>query len=569
MKPMERTVTTVTPQAKCPQVRIAASESASATSGHGALLHRGNASILAVLCVAALFAGALPAAEANPPKYVAFAWEFGGSSPQDMLKVVDQFDRTPLDGVGLKLRADAVIDGVRTNLNYRRFMQAPAWPKEAFASQIPHFRKLTAHKSMRHSFLTSFHCPRTRIAWTDDAAWAVVAKSMRTVAWVAKQGGLKGISADPEDYRKVQQFIRRPGEPPYDELCEIVRRRGRELFKPVFEEYPDVTLHFFWFMSNVRFYVRRDGTDPERMVRLDESLWPAFLNGVLDVLPPGASINDGDEEGYWHSAAKNGYRNGAYLFHHVYPKLVAPENLGKYRRQVRYVPPIYMDMYTNGERSSWYKGPTDGSRTETLRRDLRQAADVCGGYIWFWGEKHPWVNHGSKWRKPDGRIADATWADKLPGLFRAMAWAKDPIALYGREVAALEAKGALTNLYPAGNVVVRNDNEGVTTKPFRDYERYGVGNVFVTNSVPATGGAYYAISYDVKGIGPRLNVFFQDANGTNLAPTINFIYPDLRRGIIRAPSGSASATFVFGAKNAPGEETVYSNIKFCKLEDEE
>lgn len=508
------------------------------------------------------------AAFAGSPKYIAFAWEFSGNTPQSLLKIVDKFDQTPLDGVGLKLKGSAVIDGVKTNLNPRLFMHGPAWPKEAFTDQIPYFRELTKHKSMRHSFLHSFSCPRVRIPWTDDAQWARIAKSMRTVAWVAREGGFRGLSADPEDYRKVQQFVRRPEEPPYDELCQIARRRGRELFGPVFEEYPDVTLHFFWFMSHVRFYVRRDGTDPQRMVRLDEELWTSFLNGVLDVLPPGASINDGDEEGYWYSASKSGYRNGAYMFHSVYDKLVAPENMEKYRRQVRYVPPMYMDMFTNPEGASWYKGPTEGSRTETLRRDLRQASDVCGGYVWFWGEKHPWVDRGPKWKKPDGRISDATWADELPGLFRAMEWARDPVALYDREAAALEAKGALENAYTLGDVVVRNDNEGVTTKPFRDYERYGVGNYFVTNSVQGVvGGSYYGVSYSVKGTGPRLNVFFQDAGGTNLAPTINFVYPDLGRGVVRAPEGSVQATFVFGAKNPPGEETVYSNIRFFKLED--
>jgi hypothetical protein len=129
-------------------------------------------------------------------------------------------------------------------------------------------------------------------------------------------------------------------------------------------------------MSHLNYYCRRDGGDPVRMVRHDESLWPAFLNGILDVMPPGASINDGDEEGYWHTAAKNGFRNGAYLFHCVYPKLVALENLEKYRRQVRYVPPVYMEMYVNSKGASWYKAPTGGSRLETLRLDLQQASDV-------------------------------------------------------------------------------------------------------------------------------------------------------------------------------------------------
>ena len=101
--------------------------------------------------ILAAFAALTSAAER--PKYIAFAWEFSGNTPQSLLRVVDKFDQTPLDGVGLKLKGSAVVDGVRTNLNPRFFMHGPAWPKEAFTNQIPHFRELTRHKSMRHSFL--------------------------------------------------------------------------------------------------------------------------------------------------------------------------------------------------------------------------------------------------------------------------------------------------------------------------------------------------------------------------------------------------------------------------------
>ena len=501
-------------------------------------------------------------------KYIAFAWEFNSTSAKELLSLADEFDKTPLDGIGMKPHAVAEIDGKKVNLSYRHFMHQPAWPKEAFADQVPVFKKLTAHRSMKHCFLNSFAAPRTRIPWTDDAEWARLAKSMRTVAWLAKQGGLKGLTIDPEDYRNAFQFTRMAGEMEYDELCKLVRRRAREVFAPVFEEYPDITLHFFWFMSHVNYYVRRDGGDPVRMVRHDESLWPAFLNGILDILPSGACINDGDEQGYWNTASKNGYRNGAYLFHCVYPKLVAPENLEKYRRQVRYVPAVYMEMYVNPKTASWYKAPTEDSRLETLRRDLRQASDVCGGYIWFWGERRTWVDHGKGWRKGDHRILDTTWAQELPGLFRAMEWARDPQSLAEREFAALAKAGGGVNLAPAEKVVVRDENAEVARKPSRDWERLGIFNAFVTNSVVGVkGGSWYGISFDVKGMSPRFNVFFSDEKGKDLAPTINFLYPEngRARGVVRAPVGSASATLVFGAKNAPGSETVYSDIKFIEL----
>ncbi len=500
--------------------------------------------MIASLVIAAALISSAAASER--PKYVAFAWEFAGNTPQSLLEIVDKFDQTPLDGVGIKLKARAKIDGVMTNLRHKSFMHGPAWPKSAFKKQIPYFRKLTKHKSMRHSFVLSFACPKTRINWTDDAKWSLIANNMRTAAWVAREGGFKGLAADPEDYCKIRQFDRQAGDPPYNELCEIARRRGRELFGPVFEEFPDATLHFFWFMSMVEYYSRYDRSDVVRNTVVDEHLWPAFLNGVLDVLPPGASINDGDESAYHYSAKGNGYRNGSYMFHCVYPKLVAPENLEKYRRQVHYAPPIYMDMYINQEGSKWYKPPTNDSRLETLRRDLVQATDVCGGYVWFWGEKHPWVNRGANWRKPDGRISDLTWEDALPGATRMMQWVKDPIALYDREIAALEKKGKLVNLSSTSSIAVTN---GYKTVALNDVK----------------GGEYYAISFSMKGDSARVNVFFKDKDDKKVPPPHNMIFPDEGRGIVRVPEGSVRGVVVFSARNGDGKTTVFNDICIYKL----
>ena len=504
-----------------------------------------NAKGLALFAALAVF----PVLAAEKPKFVVFGWEFNTSSPKELLSLADRFDKTPIDGIGIKLRAETVVDGKKTVFFYRDFMHQPSWNKEAFADQIPLFRKLTAHKSMKHCFVNSFAAPRKRISWNDDAQWARIAKSMRTVAWVAKQGGLKGLTIDPEDYHKAHQFSRAHDDPPYEELCDIVRRRAREVFTPVFEEYPDVTLHFFWFMSHVQYYAKRDRADVVRMAKVDESLWPSFVNGILDILPPEARVNDGQEDSYHSSAAKNGYRNDAYMFHSLYPKLVDPVNIDKYRRQVGYSPAIYMEMYLNKEGSTWYKGPTNGSRVETLRADLAQATDVCGGYVWFWGEKHTWVDRGKGWRKPDHRIADVTWAQRLPGLFRAMAWAKDPVAMYDSEVAAAKEKGTLDNLVEVSCVEVTNGYKTVSLKNVK-------------------GGDWYAIGYDAKGKSAKMNVFFKDAKRKYVQPSINLIYPDDGRGVVRVPDGGARGTLVFSAKNAPGERTVFDNIHVYRIASE-
>ena len=509
--------------------------------------------LFSVVATLALFADAFPSAErAERTKFIAFAWEFNSDSPEVLLRYADAFDKTPLDGIGINLMASAVIDGKRVRCSYYNFMHDPAWPKEAFAKQIPHLRELAKHRSMRHSFLSSLTAPyERRIDWMDDAEWARIAESMRTVAWVAKESGLKGMKIDPEDYRKLKQFSRRAGEAPYDELCEIVRRRGRELFAPVFEEYPDITLHFFWFFSHLEHYTKYDRADVTAMCRADENLWPAFLNGILDVLPPGAVITDGDEDGYHHTAAKNGFRNGAYMFHSLYPQLVAPENLDKYRRQVRYAPPIYTAMYTSKEGANWYKPPTEGSRLETLRRDLIQASDVSGGYVWFWTETHPWVKRAKNWKRGDPRILDTTLPEALPGLFEVMEWVKNPVAFYDRKVAELSAKGQLVNLAETDSVSVSNGYKTVSLKNVK-------------------GGEYYGIAFDVASdASARVNVFVRNAKGKYVQPSINMIYPRDGRGVVRIPEGGARGTIVFSARNPAGKKTVFENLRVYRLFREE
>ena len=165
--------------------------------------------LFSVVATLALFADAFPSADrAERTKYVAFAWEFNSDSPEVLLRYADAFDKTPLDGVGINLRTSTIVDGKRVRLNYYNFMHDPAWPKEAFAEQVPHLKELAKHRSMRHSFLSSLTAPyKHRISWTDDAEWARLAKSMRTVAWLAKESGLKGIKIDPEDYRKLKAVL--------------------------------------------------------------------------------------------------------------------------------------------------------------------------------------------------------------------------------------------------------------------------------------------------------------------------------------------------------------------------
>ena len=91
-----------------------------------------------------------------PRKYVAFAWENGGATPSQMLKRVDDLDKTAIDGVGVYLSSRRSGGEL---LSSRTILVDPAWSFDDFAAQIPLFRKLSEHPSMKESFVTSFRSP--------------------------------------------------------------------------------------------------------------------------------------------------------------------------------------------------------------------------------------------------------------------------------------------------------------------------------------------------------------------------------------------------------------------------
>ena len=91
--------------------------------------------------------------------------------------------------------------------------------------------------------------------WFDDAGWRNLVEHWRIAAWLARQGGLKGILFDPEPYTEpFAQFSYR-AQPQRDqhtfaEYQAKARQRGREVMRAIAREYPNITL-FTYFMNCV------------------------------------------------------------------------------------------------------------------------------------------------------------------------------------------------------------------------------------------------------------------------------------------------------------------------------
>ena len=208
-----------------------------------------------------------------------------------------------------------------------RFGQARA--KAAFAEVRPEGRLAVGQKGVAGEVelqqLVGRPAPRRGRVVRHDAAWANAASNAAVFARAARKAGFRGVCLDHEDYTKQTQFRLSPGDPAYAEACRLARRRGRQFFAAFFSEFPEARLLAFWLFTEWREIVRaRDVVQAAEEMKGD--LWHAFLNGMLDVVPPSAKFIDGNETtGYKTAGGPDAFRAVEYVRVHACAGLTAAD----------------------------------------------------------------------------------------------------------------------------------------------------------------------------------------------------------------------------------------------------
>ena len=374
-------------------------------------------------------------ASATEKKIIGHSWDLLGVRPADVARNLDQWEKLPLDGISLAVMKK---NDAGEEIGFKSIMNDHRWKRDWFQSEIP-VVKQCASRNLKHNFLTSYWAPRKRLAWTDDKEWDQFSHNLGVLAWLAREGKAKGILVDPEDYPATRQFFHAKDDPSFSETAMAARRRGAQVMSAMAGQYPDITLLSFWVLSMNPGYLTHD--DPQLAVAAAGDLWPAFVNGMLDALPPGARIVDGNEHGYRYKAESNDFYLSVYRMQNKALGLVEPENHMKYRNQVLAGFGLYLDMYTNPPDSPWYFGEVNGSRLDNLRLNFDQALDAAQEYVWVYGEKMDWIT----WRGT-GRKANSTWEDRLPGFNSTLAFLKDKEGWVKAELKRRQKIGTLTNL---------------------------------------------------------------------------------------------------------------------------
>ena len=392
------------------------------------------------LMVAALIAVQMASSHAGQKKYISFGWEYRSLTPAMVLSNADKFKDTAIDGIGLYVN---VTNSLGQRLKF--VTTGEVWEKDAFRDQLEDFRRISQTPHLSESFIVGFHAPEKRFSWTDDGAWENLANSMAVLGWLTKETGLKGMNCDLEDYHHQKQYERLPGDPEWDELVKIVRKRGAQVFGAFFRENPKAKVLFYYCLTMHTDYFTT--SDVRTMMRKREDLTPAFIDGILDAMPETVQFIDGDEGSYWASAERRDFHSIYVKQRSVCPQLLSPENRAKYLRLTQVSFALYYDMYVNEKgKGIWYFPPTGGSRCETFRRNLLDATRLADEYVWFWGEKNPTIHWENAEIEKRVRNRDVTWNEAIPGLTEAMLCCKDPDWGLERRLKSLKEKGELVDL---------------------------------------------------------------------------------------------------------------------------
>ena len=527
---------------------------------------------------------AFVSAVAAERKYIAAGWEFRNLKPAEILAHADRFASLPIDGITIVVSAKNPKGGMFTQIGLTDF---PAWTWEAFADQVPILKEIVSKPNLTESFLAGYRAPMHRAAWTNDAAWACIANNMAVLARLAHEAGVKGITIDHEDYRAQRQYFRLEDDPPYDECCRLARARGRQVFGAVFREHPTAILLSFWILTENRSYFTT--RHPEALMRETQDLWPSFVAGILDALPPSGRLIEGDEHGYRHEHSLNEF-HVAYANARRWGSMLLPEDVrAKHAARVEQSFGQYLDYYTHpytpGKRERWSVGPEGGSRLEHFRRNIQVATDLASEYIWLWGERYPWIAWDDSATKNPGVDYGSTWEQQLPGLSEMLEAVKGGEDGEMKRLKRLLEKGSVSNLLANVRMLTWQVTKDKRGRPYPQGTFRPLANgVFECENL--TQGTFYCYQRGIKpgeryafhlyqhGRGASAGITGCDAEGALPrlpSPQMEFGAPDAdgwREGrlVVTVPSGVNHCRFTFGAnRQKPGEKVQFRNVAAYRL----
>lgn len=327
---------------------------------------------------------------------------------------------------GTTLRAERVLENGEAVSAINAF-NGEEWAWEEFADALADLQAAEPRTCVEN-YLMVYSNPGD-VDWFDDAGWRAITEHWRLLARLAQKGRLRGLLFDAEPYTPPHSQYTYAAQPERDlhtfaEYQEKARQRGREVMTAVAKEYPDITIFAYRLFSDLLGLL--DCGDLSRALEVDTyGLLPAFVDGWLDVMPPGARIIEGTEDIGYRANSRAAY-DGAYTRLRLrIPDFLAPEHREEASAHFRIGHSLYLDAYINPPDSPWYIDRAGTTAAARLSANLSSALEASDGLVWLYGEKARWWEAGN----PEYPF----WPDVLTGAVEAIRRARDPAA-YARTV---------------------------------------------------------------------------------------------------------------------------------------
>ena len=339
----------------------------------------------------------------DPPMVISVSW----SSPDTRYLRLhsEEWEKLPLTGTLVLVKGPTTPQGgsvymahPKDNLSWQAFYQDNRFTPEMLKGSAEDLQQTRFTRSKDNLLWVVSHNSGA-FDWFDDAWWADVLYNIESLARLAKEGGLRGIVLDCEEYgggfwsyggtrpnfalKNVESYKGKS----WEEVRDKVRERGRSFIQAVNKGYPGCLMWLLYGYSHIIHKMPADA--PADLSDAGNGLYAAFLDGMLEASDEETIFVDGCEGAYRFSKPEEFMGMRKIITEKALKYTLVPEI---YQKKMRVGFGLYMDMYYYRTSHPWYSDrPKDNYMTPAhLEKALRNAIKISDGYVWIYSENPSW-----------------------------------------------------------------------------------------------------------------------------------------------------------------------------------
>jgi hypothetical protein len=311
-------------------------------------------------------------------KIVEYGWDV--PYPDFVRDNIGQMEKRPFEGIIFRTRGfDHIFD-------------TRPWKQDKFQPQLDTLAQIK-WKKFTDNFLTLYAASKWNMDWFNDEHWNVIVENMKLFSLAVRSGNCVGVCFDPEPYGTDPWVY--PGSyknKSFDQVCDQVRRRGRQFIIALQEHMPKVRVLSLFQLGLFGHVVDEPDTGirHQKLIKQWMPLLSAFCIGMLKGASPGTILIDGNESAYYYENPHKFYQ-AYHLIRQRAQTLVPKELRKKYNSQVQAGMALYIDQAL-GKRTvqTISQSMTREQQLQFFEHNVYYALTTSDEYVWCYSERMNW-----------------------------------------------------------------------------------------------------------------------------------------------------------------------------------